>query len=93
MNITIPLRLSQVVCFLCGFLLAWCLFGPGAARADDKPAEEVPQAEMVRRTYMMVHDMHILTMNPGVPVEQLVKRFLIPVQVVYPERKPYNKAL
>jgi len=82
MNITIPVRFSQVGSFLAGFLLAWCLFGNGPANADEKPGNDTTQEQMVKRTYMMVHDLYLLEVDGSPMNAERTKHLWLPIELV-----------
>lgn len=86
MNITIPVRFSQVGSFLAGFLVAWCLFGNGPAKAEEKLDNATTQQEMVKRTYMMVHDLYVMQMFTTEITTARAKQLWLPIQ--FEPRKP-----
>lgn len=71
MSITIPVRLSQAIAFLFGFLVALVLFRSPGCNADTPPQIPTDDKEMNQLMYCMIHDLWWLRVNgAGVTVKQ-----------------------
>lgn len=71
MTITIPVRLSQAIAFLFGFLVALVLFRSPGCNADTTPQIPTDEQQMKKAMYAMLHDLWWLRVNvDGVTVKQ-----------------------